>query len=400
MYEIAYRASPPGGALHVVIMRIIMKKFGFVIVEFMKKDIVFSIAFMLALVSSVFVRPGVKVIEGIDFRTLVLLFSLMTVVGGLQRQFLFHRIGNTLILKIGNKRTLYFLLIILCFLFSMVLTNDVALITFVPFAVMVLPMADCKKELPLIVVLQTLAANLGSVLTPLGNPQNLYLYNYSGMSLLEFLLWMLPMWLISLFLVVIPIFFMTNGKIGTPKSQSLPKVSKRRQFAFLGLFILCLLCVLKVIDYKLLLLFVLIVALVFDYQAVFSVDFILLLTFVGFFVFVYNVKQVPEIVDWISKIVSGREFVVGILASQIISNVPAALLLSGFTNQIKILLLAVDVGGMGTLIASMASLISYKLYTATIDSNKGKYMLLFTGFNVAYLIIIFAFCVLWYGISL
>lgn len=377
-----------------------MKKFGYIIVEFMKKDIVFSAAILLALISSICVRPGWKVLEGIDFRTLVLLFSLMTVVGGLQRQFLFHRIGNALILKIGNKRILYFILIILCFLFSMVLTNDVALITFVPFAVMVLPLAGCKKELPLIVVLQTLAANLGSVLTPLGNPQNLYLYNYSGMSLMEFMLWMLPMWLVSLVLVLLPILFMPGGKIDTPKSQSLPKVRKRRQFAFLGLFLMCLLCVLKVIDYRGLLLLVLVVALVFDYQAVFSVDFVLLLTFVGFFVFVYNVKQVPQIVEWISGIVLGREFVVGVLASQIISNVPAALLLSGFTKQIKILLLAVDVGGMGTLIASMASLISYKLYAATIDSKKGRYMLLFTGFNVAYLVLIFLFCMLWYGISI
>lgn len=370
------------------------------IVLFVKKEIVFSIAFLLAIISLIMVKPGLSVVEGIDFRTLVLLFSLMAVVAGLQRQFVFIRIGNGLMARIGNTRVLYSILVLLCFVFSMFLTNDVALITFVPFSVMILPMAGKTEKLPIIVVLQTLAANLGSVLTPLGNPQNLYLYNISGMSVVEFLCWMLPMWIASLVLVMAPILIMKNELIVKPEARNMPKPNEKKQTLFLALFVLSLLCVLKIIDYRILFVIVLAAVLIFDAYTLANVDYILLLTFVGFFVFIYNMKQVPEIVDMISGLVKGREFIVGVLASQVISNVPAAILLSGFTDNYKLLLLAVDVGGMGTLIASMASLISYKLYVGAKDSNAKKYMLLFTTYNIVYLIIIGLFCVVWYKIPL
>lgn len=368
------------------------------IIRFIKKETVFSIATVLAVVSFCIVRPGLAVKDGIDFRTLVLLFSLMAVVAGLQRQSVFVRIGNYLITKINSARTLYLLLIMLCFFFSMVLTNDVALITFVPFSIMILPMAGLQKKLPVIVVLQTLAANLGSVLTPLGNPQNLYLFNKSGMTMGQFILWMLPLWIASLVLIVLPVFFMKNENIERQKGNSLPKPNKKKQIMYAVLFVLCLLCVLKVLDYRILFVLVLLAVLAADRHTLLRVDFVLLLTFVGFFIFIYDMKQIPAIVSWISKIVEGREFLVGVLSSQVISNVPSALLLSGFTDNIKILLLAVDVGGLGTIIASLASLISYKLYVMSKDSKPGKYMGLFTIYNVIYLIVIYIFCVIWYHI--
>lgn len=363
---------------------------------FARKEIVFSIAFVLAVVSFFIVRPGAGVVDGIDFRTLVLLFSLMVVVAGLQRQAVFVRIGDMLISKIDNSRTLYLLLIFLCFFFSMVLTNDVALITFVPFSIMLLPRAGLKEKLPVIIVLQTLAANLGSVLTPLGNPQNLYLYNLSGMGIGEFVSFMLPMWCVSLILVAVPVFFFAKENIEKPKGRNYPNLDKRKQMMYLVLFVFSLLCVLKVIDYRILFVIVFAVVFIADRQTLARVDYVLLLTFVGFFVFIYDMKQMPAIVDWISGIVVGREFLVGVLASQVISNVPTALLLSGFTDKIKTLLLAVDVGGMGTLIASLASLISYKLYALSEDCKPGKYMLLFTAYNVIYLILICIFCIFVY----
>lgn len=370
------------------------------LVLFIKKEIVFSIAFILAVISMLVVRPGWAVMEGIDFRTLVLLFSLMAVVAGFQRQFVFIRIGNGLMAKINSTRILYSILVLLCFISSMFLTNDVALITFVPFSVMILPMAGKVEKLPIIVVLQTLAANLGSVLTPLGNPQNLYLYNKSGMNVVDFMLWMMPMWIVSLLLVMAPIVIMKNEPVVSPKSQSMPKPNKKKQLLFIILFVLSLLCVLKIVDYRLLFIIVVISVLIFDAYTLTNVDYILLLTFIGFFIFIYDIKQIPEIVNMISGLVNGREFLIGILSSQIISNVPAAILLSGFTDNYKLLLLAVDVGGMGTLIASMASLISYKLYVGARDSNAKKYMLLFSVYNIVYLIVIGLFCIVWYKIPL
>lgn len=363
---------------------------------FARKEIVFFVAFILAFVSFVVVRPGVGVMDGIDFRTLVLLFCLMVIVAGLQRQAVFARIGDLLIAKMENSRMLYLLLIYLCFFSSMVLTNDVALLTFVPFSIMLLPRAGLKDKLPVIIVLQTLAANLGSVLTPLGNPQNLYLFNLSGMDIGEFVIWMLPMWLVSLVLVTVPVLFYKKEQIEKPEGRSYPNIDRKKQILYLALFVFSLLCVLKLIDYRILFFSILVTVFLADRKTLLNIDYILLLTFVGFFVFIYNMKQMPAIVDWISGIVVGREFLVGVLASQVISNVPTALLLSGFTDQLKTLLLAVDVGGMGTLIASLASLISYKLYMMSEDSKPGKYVLLFTAYNVVYLILIYIFCVFWY----
>lgn len=375
-----------------------MKKIFVATYAFIKKEAVFSIAAILAIVSLIVVKPGFDFVEGIDFRTLVLLFALMAVVAGLQRQSLFTRIGNALIERIESSRVMYLILVLICFVSSMVLTNDVALITFVPFSIMILPMAGLKKRIPIIVILQTIAANLGSALTPLGNPQNLYLYNISKMSTGEFILWMLPFWCISLVLVVVPIFFLGNEPIDRQSGHDLPKANMKKQILYLVLFALCLLCVLKVLDYRILMAIVVICVAAMDRHTLLRVDYVLLLTFVGFFIFIYDMKQIPSVVTWISSVVSGREFLVGVLSSQIISNVPAAILLSGFTDNLKVLLLSVDAGGLGTLIASMASLISYKLYSMSKDSNSSKYMAKFTAFNVAYLVIIYLFCKMWYKI--
>lgn len=375
-----------------------MKKIFVATYAFIKKEAVFSIAAILAIVSLIVVKPGFDFVEGIDFRTLVLLFALMAVVAGLQRQSLFTRIGNALIERIESSRVMYLILVLICFVSSMVLTNDVALITFVPFSIMILPMAGLKKRIPIIVILQTIAANLGSALTPLGNPQNLYLYNISKMSTGEFILWMLPFWCISLVLVVVPIFFLGNEPIDRQSGHDLPKANMKKQILYLALFALCLLCVLKVLDYRILMAIVVICVAAMDRHTLLRVDYVLLLTFVGFFIFIYDMKQIPSVVTWISSVVSGREFLVGVLSSQIISNVPAAILLSGFTDNLKVLLLSVDAGGLGTLIASMASLISYKLYSMSKDSNSSKYMAKFTAFNVAYLVIIYLFCKMWYKI--
>ncbi len=365
---------------------------------FIKKETVFSIAVLLAVVSFACVRPGLSVVEGIDFRTLVLLYGLMAAVAGLQRQLFFTRIGNRLMAKVTKTRSLFLILVLVSFVSAMVLTNDVALITFVPFAILLLPMAGHRDKLPVIIILQTIAANLGSVLTPLGNPQNLYLYNLSGMGVGEFACFMLPLWLVSLVLVIVPVLVIKNEAIKEPECHELPRSDKKRERMYIALFILCLLCVFKILDYRILFVIVTVLVAVFDRYTLLNVDYILLLTFTGFFVFIYDMKQIPQFVSFISNMVSGREFWVGILSSQVISNVPAAILLSGFTQNLKTLLLAVDVGGLGTIIASMASLISYKLYAASAESTPGKYMKKFICFNLIYLAIVCAFCILVYHI--
>ena len=364
------------------------------LIEFIKKETVFCVSFVLALISFFLVKPGIDCISGIDFRVLSLLFSLMAVVAGLQKILVFRRIGNSLLGRLKSTRPLYLLLVYLCFFSSMFLTNDVALITFVPFAILLLPMVGKTEKLIVVVVLQTIAANLGSMLTPLGNPQNLYLYTVSGMNLVEFVMMMLPLWLLSLVLVTLPILVMKNEPITNVEASRLP--ARRHDFEFIYglLFLLCLLTVVDVLPYQILLAVIILVIFISDRSVLGSVDYMLLLTFVCFFLFIYNMKQIPEVVAWLSSIVEGRVFLVGVLTSQIISNVPAALLLSGFTNDFKALTLAVDAGGLGTLIASLASLISFKLYSSYTGAKKGKYFAVFTIYNIIYLIIVIAFVLL------
>ena len=369
------------------------------ILEFIKKEVVLVVATVLAIVSAFVVPPSMTYMEYIDWHVLELLLCLMTVMAGLQRCGLFDWLGEALLKKTSKVWQLCLVLVMLCFFLSMVITNDVALITFVPFALVTLE--KCKQERLLIpvVVLQTVAANLGSMLTPIGNPQNLYLYNISEMGLMEFILCMLPNTLISFVLIMLSLLFVKGkgeeislSKIAqsqTSKERGL--VDKRQTAVYLVLFVLSLLVVAKMIPVELVLGIVLIVVFCLDKSVLKKVDYCLLLTFISFFIFTGNLGNISMIRDTLQELVNGRELLIGIVASQGISNVPAALLLSGFTSDYRALLAGVNIGGLGTLIASMASLISYKILANKYNDKKGKYFKWFTIVNVLYLIILFIF---------
>lgn len=358
------------------------------LLTFIKKEIVFTISFILAVISFALTTPSLEVLSGIDFRVLSLLFCLMAVVAGLQKLLVFKRCGNFLTSKIKKTRTMYILLVYMCFFTSMFLTNDVALITFVPFTIMLLPMIGMERQMITIIVLQTIAANLGSMLTPLGNPQNLYLYSVSGMSLLGFMSMLLPIWGASLLLVTIPTLMLKNEIISNISDSHMPSRNKKQELIYWLLFILCLLSVIRIIPYYVLFAIVTLTFVIVDRHVLFNIDYILLMTFICFFIFIFNMKQIPSVNEWLLNIMEGRTFIVGLLASQIISNVPAAILLSGFTTDYKALTYAVDIGGLGTLIASMASLISFKLYCVSKDSKPGKYFISFTLMNIIYLVLL------------
>ena len=369
------------------------------IITFVKKEVVLVVATILAIVSAFVVPPSMAYLEYIDWHVLELLLCLMTVMAGLQRCGLFDWLGEALLKKTSKVWQLCMVLVMLCFFLSMFITNDVALITFVPFALVTLE--KCKQERLLIpvVVLQTVAANLGSMLTPIGNPQNLYLYNLSGMGMAEFIFCMLPNTALSFGLILLSLLFVKGKgeKISlkeitysqTPKEREL--VDKRQASVYLVLFALSLLVVAKMLAVEFVLGIVLIVVFFLDKSVLKNVDYCLLLTFISFFIFTGNLGNIPVIRDTLQEMVNGRELLIGIVASQGISNVPAALLLSGFTSDYKALLAGVNIGGLGTLIASMASLISYKILANKYNEKKGKYFQVFTVVNIVFLIILFAF---------
>ena len=356
---------------------------------FLRHDPVLAAALILAVLSAFFVPPSAAYLGYIDFHVLALLFSLMLVVAGLQRSGAFDLLTERLLARVSSKRALAAVLVGVCFFTSMLITNDVALITFVPLSILLLGEEADDKLLMLVIVLQTIAANLGSSLTPLGNPQNLYLYSLSGMRLSEFLSVMLPPTILSAILLSAAVAMIRPDKISQPSSGDRKvTVSVKKMLPWIALFLLCMLAVLHLIHYLVMLLIVTAAVTLLDRSLLRKADYGLLLTFIGFFIFIGNMKSIPAISGVLSSLVTGRELITGVVLSQIISNVPAAMLLSGFTTDYPNLLLGVNLGGLGTLIASMASMISYKQYASASRANPGKYLALFTLLNVVFLIIL------------
>lgn len=363
------------------------------ILGFIKKETVLSAAIFLALISACFVRPSLAYMEYIDWRVLGILLSLMIVMAGFQKNGLFDEIGMRLLSRTKNTAQLTGVLVFLCFFSSMFITNDVALITFVPFAVLTLRKCRQERLMVLVIVLQTIAANLGSMFTPIGNPQNLYLYQLSGMELGEFLLFMLPYTAVSGLLLLITIFVLSARKqklLLENCSFSAERVffDKKKNVIYFVLFLICLLVVARLLPYYLALAAVLAAVFFADREVLKNVDYCLLFTFIAFFIFTGNLGNLPAFKEVLEELVEGRELLMGILASQCISNVPAALLLSRFTENSKGLLLGVNIGGLGTLIASMASLISYKIYAHNYNKTKGIYLMWFTFANLIFLAVL------------
>ena len=371
--------------------------------QFVKQEIVLCVAAVLAVLSMFFVPPDAAYIGYIDLRTLAILFSLMAVMAGLRRQGVFDRLGRTLLAQTGGTLQLVLVLVGLCFFGSMVITNDVSLLTFVPFTSVVLSglAPDARRALTVpVVCMQTIAANLGSMLTPIGNPQNLYLYGKSGMNIAAFISLMLPYTVVSLLLLVLWAGALCRGQASACSCAHLqqPDAAADRKIVLLdaALFVVCLLAVIRVLPYGVAFAAVLLCTLFADRSTLRCVDYSLLLTFVAFFIFIGNLGRVQAFSDWLQALLPGREVPVAVLASQVTSNVPAALLLSGFTDKTSALIIGTNLGGLGTLIASMASLISYRQIARELPEEKGRYFKLFTLSNLVFLAILL---VEWWGLQ-
>lgn len=365
------------------------------IIEYLKRETVLCVATFLALVSMFFVKPDRGYADYLDARVLALLFCLMTVMEGFKKTGLFEQMANSLLKKVKTFRQLMVVLVGLCFFSSMWITNDVALLTFVPFTILVLRMAQMEQQMIAVVTMETIAANLGSMATPVGNPQNLYLYSVSGMSLGEFIKVMGPLSVLSLMMILAGCLAKKNEKL---QIQMVPQIKKEKKtgenLLLLGLFLVSLLSVLRILSWPALL-GITLLACVLLYETgkeeflPGKVDYGLLLTFVAFFMFIGNMGRIDWVKEVLEKVLAGNELFLGFAGSQVISNVPAAILLSGFTKNYAALLQGVNIGGLGTMIASLASLISYKFYAEESEKNKnvgtkGKYFWYFTGWNLVF----------------
>lgn len=369
------------------------------LLNFLKKQVVLVVAWILAIVSAFFVHPDGEYWAYIDWRSLGILWSLMAVMAAFRINGVFETIGKWLLSKVHKIGQLVLVLVLLCFILSMFVTNDVALITFVPFAILILEACNCQNLLIPVIVLQTIAANLGSMLTPIGNPQNLYLFEFGSFELSDFIKVMLPYSTLSLVLLLICVFFIGQKKKGiilentglemqNDKNESSNFNPVLKLIVFSVLFVSSILTVLHIIPFYVLVPVVLIFMFIFERKSIVRVDYSLLFTFIGFFIFTGNIARIDFINEQLQYFVGGRELLFGIVCSQVISNVPAALLLSGFSTNISKLIVGINLGGLGTLIASMASLISYKIYATSKDCKTGKYIGTFTIVSLVFLAVL------------
>lgn len=364
------------------------------IISIIKKDIVLSAAIIFALLSMFFVKPDRKYLDYIDFRTVGLLFSLMAVVAGFTAMGVMRKVAEGIISRVKSTGILLAVLWGLCFFSSMIITNDVSLITFVPLAISVLTMCNKHELIIYTVVLQTVAANLGSMLTPMGNPQNLYIFNYFNLRIGEFLIITLPVIAISFVMLLTATLFVKNESLTVDVKNSTTAGNRFNIIMYSCLGMLCILAVLKVIDYRIAVVVTAICLIIFDRKILKRIDWLLLITFCAFFIFVGNIERIEMISNFINGLMTGREIAVSLCASQFISNVPAAVMLCGFTDNYRALILGTDIGGLGTLIASLASLISFKIYSVTEGADIKRYLGVFTLVNIVFLVMLVLFTVI------
>ena len=358
---------------------------------FIKKNIVMLIALLAAIITSVIVPPDKKYLGYFDFKTLTCLFSVLAVVCALRNIRFFYTLAKAIIRKFKNTRLSILALVYITFIGSMLIANDMALLTFLPLGYFVLHTTGKEKYLAFTFIMQNIAANLGGMLTPFGNPQNLYLYSKFNIPDSEFISIMLIPFLVSIALITVCclVFVKNEPLVIAERAASLPV---GRTVIYLILFAFSILIVFRFIPYYIALVIIPASLLLLDRQALSDVDYGLLFTFVFFFIFSGNMARIDAVRDFFSYLLEKNTLVFSALSCQFISNVPSAILLSQFTDNYRELLLGVNIGGAGTMIASLASLITFREYSKEDPKHTLRYIVKFSLFNFAFLGILILLC--------
>ena len=356
------------------------------LLPFLKKNVVLCVAIAAALITSFIIPPDKAYLDYFDWKTLTCLFCVLAVVCAVKNIRFFFFLAQKIVKAFKTTRACVLALTYVTFIGSMLIANDMALLTFLPLGYLVLSTTGKKKYMAFTFIMQNIAANLGGMLTPFGNPQNLYLYTKFNIPTGEFVATMLPPFCISVALITLCCLFVKKEKLELADEEiSLPK---GRTIAYLLLFALSIIIVFRVIPFIVGLIVIPSALLFLDRKALKDVDYGLLFTFVAFFIFAGNMARIPAVRALFEDLLSKNTLVFSALSCQVISNVPSAILLSQFTGNWQPLLVGVNIGGVGTLIASLASLITFREYTSKTKESAGKYILLFSAFNFAFLILL------------
>lgn len=365
------------------------------IIKFFKKNTVFCIAVIAAVITAVIVPPDEAYAGYFDWQTLSCLFLTLAVVCALRNIKFFTILARRIVEATGNLRILALALIYITFLGSMLIANDMALITFLPLGYFALSVAKKQKYMAYIFILQNISANLGGMLTPFGNPQNLYLYSAFHIPTGEFTQIMLPPFLLAVSLLTLCCLFLKPESLTI--DETFPeKLNFWKTALYLTLFAFSILIVFRVVPYWIGLVVIPAVLCFVDKNALKAVDYPLLGTFAMFFIFAGNMARINAVNAFFASLLSRSTLLVSILSCQCISNVPTAILLSRFTTNYRELLLGVNIGGTGTLIASLASLITFSEFRLLYPGHGKRYFLLFTAINAAFLLILTSAAYFWF----
>lgn len=357
------------------------------IINFIKSEVVLSVAIVLAIITCFFVPPDKEYLGYFDYSTLICLFCMLAVVAGLKSTNVFELISRKLIGLFHTRRAVIYALVFGTFFFDMIVANDMSLITFLPLTYIVLHSTKNDKYLAFTFIMQTIAANMGGMITPYGNPQNLYLYSYYNINTTEFFSILLVPSITVAVLLWICCAFVHNETLKLRKNSKII-ISKKELCIYSILFIFVILSIFRVIPYLIILAIVVLTILIMDRKRFKQIDYALIATFFVFFVFSGNIARISAIKEFISEIVVKNTLLAGIMSCQFISNVPTAIFLSKFTTNYKELLVSVNIGSLGILISSLASLITLKEFLKHQPKNFWKYLIMYTIFNTLFLVVL------------
>lgn len=357
------------------------------IVQFLAKNTVMLVALAAATVTCFIVPPDKEYLGYFDVKTLTCLFCVLAVVCALKNISFFYILAQKIVISCRNTRLSILVLVYITFIGSMLIANDMALLTFLPLGYFVLGSTGKTKYMAFTFIMQNIAANLGGMLTPFGNPQNLYLYTKFQIPTGEFMGIMVIPFVLAVFLITLCCLIFVKPE-AMSLNQRVQKLPPRRTVLYLALFVLAIAIVFRGIPYWIGLIVIPAVLIFADRKALKMVDYPLLLTFVFFFIFAGNMARIELVRNLFSMLMEKSTLLFSTLSCQVISNVPSAILLSQFTDNYRDLLIGVNIGGVGTLIASLASLITFREYTNHAPGKSKSYVLLFSAFNFAFLIIL------------
>lgn len=357
-----------------------------------KSQPVLCVAVLAMLITCFFVPPDKEYSGYFNWRTLATLFCTLAVVSAFSHIHVFEILSKEIVVRLNNLRNTVLALVLITFVGSMLLANDMALLTFLPLGYFVLDVTDNRRSMAFTFVMQNIAANLGGMVTPFGNPQNLYLYAYFHIDTAEFIEIMLPPFLLATVIIVLLCLVAVKPEPLTLKKDCVYRLNKPRTFLYSVLFVFSILIVFRIVPYGIGTLVVVVILLFADRKAIREVNYPLLATFSVFFVFSGNAARIPVIHDLFCELLPKNTLLFGILSCQLISNVPSAVLLSHFTEDYRNLLMAVNLGGLGTLIASLASLITFTEYKKHQPERTGQYIRLFSLVNFSFLLVLYLFC--------